>query len=86
MKKIRVFNFPPEVTLGGVNITIYEDRGAVISNFGRILTCTQSLFRAQTKIGVVRIDGSGMYISDLDREQIQLNGKIVNVAIERADV
>lgn len=77
-----LFEFPPELIVGGVNVCIYENCGIAIQNYDELLTCTKSIVRVTTRIGCLRVEGDELAIRRMDGRCITLTGRVDLVCYE----
>ncbi len=89
MKKRRVraeaFGFPQEVVCGGVNLSIYENVGCCLQNYKSILSYTDFMIRADTRVGIIAISGSGLKMAELSRDTVSITGTISQIIYEDAN-
>ena len=78
------FEYPPEVVAGGMSLSIYENIGCSIENYGSILTYTEHLLRLDSGRETVRIEGEGFHIAEMDDDTLMLNGCVRLVEYEKA--
>ena len=83
LKYARVFEFPPSVVVGGINVKIYGDMGCTVDHFDEILVCREDLIRLDTELGILRISGEDMMIREMDEVTIMITGCIHSVVYEK---
>ena len=84
LKRAMFFEFPPEVVAGGMSLSIYENIGCSIENYGSILTYTEQLIRVESENWIVRIEGDRFHIAEMDDDTLMLNGCVRLVEYEKA--
>ena len=83
LKYARVFEFPPSVVAGGVNLKIYRDAGCTVDHFGEILVYREDLIRLNTELGILRIHGEDMVLREMDGETLMVAGCIHGAVYEK---
>jgi len=82
LRAAAVFEFPPSVMAGGVNISVYGNAGCSIDNFGEILTYSDQMIRLNTELGILKICGEELVIQEIDEDTMILTGRICEVGYE----
>ena len=80
-----LFEFPPEVVIGGVNLTVYEDVGCSLQNYAGILDYSETLLRVDTEIGVIRFGGEGFCIHEMNGGALSFTGRITSIIYENRE-
>ena len=83
LKTARFFEFPPEVVAGGMNLSIYENIGVSVENYGEILNYSETMLRFRTERSVVRIEGDRFCIMDMDADTFMASGSVNAVIYEK---
>jgi len=82
LKYAKIFEFPPSVMAGGVNLQIYTNIGCTVENYDGILNYTSELLRLETAVGVVRMEGEDFVIREMDEDTLKVTGRIFSVVYE----
>lgn len=77
-----VFDFPPQILTGSTCITLYENIGALIENFGKLDKYNEGLLSLITSFGKITISGENLLITESEPGIIGLKGKICSVTFE----
>lgn len=85
LKTARFFEFPPEVVAGGMSLVIYENIGISVENYGEVLNYSETLLRFRSESGIVRIEGEGFCIKDMDTDTFMASGRIKAVIYENSE-
>jgi len=81
-KAAALFEFPPEVVLGGVNLSVFENMGCVIENYEDILSYSGESIRIKTRIGTIRLEGKNFNIEVMTTDSISVTGEIATIVYE----
>ncbi len=82
IKTATLFEFPPDVVLGGVNLCIFENIGCVIENYLDVISYSSEAIRIKTKIGVIRLEGKQFNIEVMTADSISITGVLSNIKYE----
>ncbi|MBR4079421.1 MAG: YabP/YqfC family sporulation protein [Christensenellaceae bacterium] len=85
LKTAQFFEFPPAVIAGGTSLCIYENIGVTIENYGEVLNYTEKLLRLRSEKGIIRIEGEGFCIIDMDADTLMASGQIIAVIYENSE-
>ena len=72
----RVFDFPAHLASGGSEIKIYENIGASIENYGKIIEFSEKKLVICTENGTIEITGESMSINETDVNALMITGDI----------
>ena len=81
----KAFGFPAHITSKGVNLSIYENIGASIENYGSIEEYTSQCLCLKTRSGHLKICGTELIISETDADNMVISGKINSVTFDYAN-
>ena len=85
LKTARFFEFPPEVIAGGMSLSIYENIGVSVENYGEILNYSETFLRLRSDSGIIRIEGEGFCIMDMDADTLMASGRVNAVIYENSE-
>ncbi len=85
LKSAKFFEFPPAVIAGGMSMNIYENIGAAVENYGEIMNYSETVIRIRTESGIVRIEGTGLSIMEMDADTLMASGRVNAVIYENSE-
>ncbi len=83
---LSAMQIPVEVALGGVNISVYEDKSCIIENANHLISYDNHFIRVSSQTGVLCVKGRGMEISECSQNRICIFGKINGFFYEGGEV
>ena len=75
----RALGFSPDLLFGGMTVTVYGGKQAVIEGMKRIEEYDESIFRARGGKQELRVLGSGLSLSNMTEESVVVEGSIQSV-------
>ncbi|MFZ7119904.1 MAG: sporulation protein YqfC [Eubacteriaceae bacterium] len=76
-----IFELPKEITLNLPKITLIGNIQARIENHKGIIEYNNSKIRINSKVGIIVVEGKDLFIRNIIKEEIIVEGIIENVTI-----
>ncbi|MBQ1948187.1 MAG: sporulation protein YqfC [Clostridia bacterium] len=81
-KIIDALSIPKDLFLNIPKITLIGEHDLTCENCGGLLTCTESMIRFCTGLGILSVSGSALYIRELSEELAVIGGNISGISFE----
>lgn len=72
----RTLGFSPDLLFGGMTVTVYGGKQAVIEGMKKIEEYDESILRVRNGKQEVRVLGAGLILSNMSEESVIVEGKI----------
>jgi len=82
----RLFEFPQELTRGGLVMSVYGNSGCMLQGAGEILACRDDCICAAAEFGTVRVEGSELVVRELAPMYLVLTGKVTSITLEERQI
>lgn len=78
---VEALELPKDIALDMPKITVVGNREAAIENYKGIIEFDSQTVRLNTKMGMAKLEGSGLNISAITDEEIQMTGRITKIEL-----
>lgn len=82
-KLLRALELPDDVVLDLPKVTVIGDIQIYLENHRGIIAYSPTVVRIAVSIGEIQIDGEGLFIRTINRDEIYLEGRIYAVRYQR---
>jgi len=76
-KIVKPLEFPQELVFP--KVTILSDKEITVENYKGIIEYEENLLRINTEVFIIKIEGAGLLIKNINDDELIINGRVKNI-------
>lgn len=82
-KMVKLSDLPLDSFLAIPKVTLYGNNDLIVENFRGIVEYSDNIVRVNTSIGLMIIKGCGLQLIEITRDDLLIEGEIINIEIKK---